>query len=106
MNPLSDLESATQSGEALIQLANGDKASFTSCLSGYRPIVKGRRVTWAKQANKDISYSNFRKYLRTVFVYAGSHSLSRELQVRKDASHMQIGDVFIKGDFPAMRLSF
>ena len=79
---------------------SGDKASFTSWLSGYRPIVKGNRVTWAKQANKDISYSNFRKYLRTVFVYAGSHSLSRELQVRKDASHMQIGDVFIKGGFP------
>ena len=85
---------------------NGDKVSFTRWVSGYRPIVKGRRVTWAKQANKDISYSNFRQYLRTVFVYVGSHSLSRELKVRKGASYMQIGDVFIKGDFPAMLLSF
>ena len=85
---------------------NEDKVSFTRWVSGYRPIVKGRRVTWAKQANKDISYSNFRQYLRTVFVYVGSHSLSRELKVRKGASYMQIGDVFIKDDFPAMLLSF
>ena len=42
---------------------SGDKASFTSWLSGYRPIVKGNRVTWAKQANKDTSYSNFRNTL-------------------------------------------
>ncbi len=44
--------------------------------------------------------SMLRRAPSVVGVYAGSHSLSRELQVRKDASHMQIGDVFIKGGFP------
>ena len=67
--------------------------------------MKGMRGYRTKQANKDISYSNFRQYPRTVFVYVGSHSLSRELKVRKGASDMQIGDVFIKDDFPAMLLS-
>ena len=67
--------------------------------------MKGMRDYRTKQANKDISYSNFRQYPRTVFVYVGSHSLSRELKVRKGASYMQIGDVFIKDDFPAMLLS-
>ena len=47
------------------------------------------KVTWAKQANKDTFYSNFRKYLRTVFIYAGSHSLGQELKVGQqgDESH-------------------
>ena len=67
--------------------------------------MKGMRDYRTKQANKDISYSNFRQYPRTVFVYVGSHSLSRELKVRKGASYMQIGDVFIKDNFPAMLLS-
>lgn len=79
---------------------NGDKASFPRWISGFRPIVTGNRVSWARRATKDASYSSFRKYLRTVFIYAGSQSLSQELQDREDVSDIQIGDVFIQGGFP------
>ena len=35
-----------------------------------------------------------------MFAYLGSHSLSRKLKIRKGASYIQIGNVFIKGEFP------
>jgi hypothetical protein len=79
---------------------SGHRASFKMWASGYRPVVKGRNVRWVKKADPDSSYRNFRRYLKTVFTYAGSYSLNRELKPRNDVSNMRIGDVFIKGGFP------
>jgi hypothetical protein len=63
-------------------------------------VVKGNNVKWVKKKSKDYSYGNFRRYLRTVFMYAGTYSLSKELKRRIRAKDMRIGDVFIKGGFP------
>jgi hypothetical protein len=79
---------------------SGDSASFTQWIAGYRPIVKGNTVKWHKSQNPDSSYANFRKYLNTVFMYAGTYSLERELQGVQDVRDMKIGDIFIKGGFP------
>lgn len=79
---------------------NGDKASFIGWISGLRPIVTDNKVTWVRRAARDASYSSFREYLRTVFTYAGTQSLSQELKDRKDINNIQIGDVFIQGGFP------
>jgi len=79
---------------------SGDEAAFGQWAAGYRPVVSGNNVSWAKRAGTDSSYPNFRKYLTTVFIYAGSHSLSRELKTRPDPAALQAGDVFIQGGFP------
>jgi len=79
---------------------SGHIASFTKWADGFRPIVRGNSVSWVKKAVADSSYGNFRKYLDSVFTYAGSYSLSKELKPVSDISHMMIGDVFIKGGFP------
>jgi hypothetical protein len=79
---------------------NGDTASFKKWIAGYRPVVKGNTVQWRKSQTPDSSYTNFRKYLNIVFTYAGSYSLSKELQTVQDVHDMRIGDVFIKGGFP------
>ena len=79
---------------------SGDEASFTRWAAGYRAIVRGNKVRWAKTAESDSSYENFRKYLITVFVYAGTLSLSKELVARKSVQDMTIGDVFIRGGSP------
>ena len=47
----------------------------------------------------DYSYKTFRNYLDMVFMYAGTASLSRELQAVSYTS-LQPGDVFIKGGSP------
>lgn len=79
---------------------SGDEASFMRWVSGYRPMVNGNKVQWVKSAGEDSSYKNFRRYLTTVFVYAGTYSLSRELTSRKDINEMEIGDIFIEPGFP------
>jgi len=79
---------------------SGDEASFTKWASGYRPKVNGNQVQWVKRAGQDSSYRNFRRYLTTVFVYAGTYSLSRELKSRKDIHEMEIGDIFIEPGVP------
>ncbi|MBN1255566.1 MAG: DUF4846 domain-containing protein [Deltaproteobacteria bacterium] len=79
---------------------SGDEASFTKWAAGYRPIVNGNKVQWVKRAGQDSSYSNFRSYLTTVFIYAGTYSLNRELTSRKDIHEMEIGDIIIEPGFP------
>jgi hypothetical protein len=41
----------------------------------------------------------FQRYMTTVFAYAGTYSLEREM-LKAPVSDMRIGDVFIKGGFP------
>jgi hypothetical protein len=79
---------------------SGDKASFTQWAAGYRPEVNGNKVQWVKKSDQDSSYMNFRRYLTTVSVYAGTYSLNKELKPRRNSHEMQIGDVFIAGGFP------
>jgi len=79
---------------------SGHKAEFSQWIKGYRPIVLGNRVKWVKTAKTDFSYNNLRAYLDTVFRYAGSFSLSREMKPIHDLALISIGDVFIQGGFP------
>jgi len=79
---------------------SGDRADFTRWAEGYRAVVQGSRVTWTKSAPADSSYRSFRKYLDTVFTYAGTVSLDRELKKVDDVRRMKIGDVFIKAGTP------
>lgn len=79
---------------------SGDRAAWNRWSLGWRPRVSGNEVRWKKTAEIDSSYRSFRKYLNTVFSYAGSYSLSRELVRVPDADSLRIGDVFIQGGFP------
>ncbi len=79
---------------------SGDRARYSDWISGYRPIVEGNVVTWRRISRVDSSYENYQDYLTTVFMYAGSYSLSRELEKVRDADQIVAGDCFIKGGFP------
>jgi len=79
---------------------SGDQASFREWIDGYRPKIDGNEVTWEQSAPADSAYGSFRKYLTTVFNYAGSYSLAKELTPVIDPDSMQIGDIFIQGGFP------
>lgn len=78
---------------------SGDRADFTKWAQGYRPIVRGSKVRWAKTARSDSSHRSLRSYLTRVYAYAGTLSLSREMK-RVDIAQMQIGDIFIQGGSP------
>jgi hypothetical protein len=79
---------------------SGDTCAFDRWAAGYRPKVHGNDVRWAKDAVPDSGYKSFRLYLNTVFNYAGSYSLEKELTAVADIDRPQIGDVFIQGGFP------
>lgn len=79
---------------------SGDRINFTNWAQGYRPIIKEDALIWLQSGNKGTAYKNFRDYLTEIFMYAGSASLSEEMQPVQDTREMQIGNVFIQGGFP------
>jgi hypothetical protein len=79
---------------------SGNTIGFKKWSEGDRTVVKGNNVTWANSSVKGDSYDIFRDYLNTVFNYAGTSSLSKELKPVTDLKNIQIGDVFIVGGFP------
>jgi len=86
--------------DIVFNFTSGDPARFRDWARGFRPRVSGNRVSWVRSAGIDHGYRNFRNYLNTVFMYAGSHSLQNELKPVGDIEKMRVGDVFIQGGFP------
>ncbi len=78
---------------------NGFRVDYSKWRAGYRIAVKGNKTSWVKTAKPSYSYETYWKYLETVFMYAGTASLEKELKTVK-ISDVQIGDIFIKGGFP------
>jgi hypothetical protein len=93
------LYSRQQFDQIRFNFTSGDTAKFTDWIDGRRPRVNNNQVKWIQTDQTGSEYSLFRQYLKTVFMYAGSYSLSRELEAR-DIEHIEIGDVFIQGGFP------
>jgi len=79
---------------------SGDTARYSDWRNGSRPRVAGNKVTWIDQARPDSSYQSFREYLDTVFMYAGSYSLARDLKVIDNPELVRPGDLFILPGFP------
>ncbi len=86
--------------EIEFRFTSGHNAPFRKWIAGYRPVVKGPRVTWEHTASRDSSLSQYRDYLRTLFTYCGSYSLERDLERIDDLADLKIGDLFIQGGFP------
>jgi len=82
------------------KITNGDVVTFRKWISGYRPIVSGNTVTWHMQVEPDSSYENLKKYLKFIFIYAGTYSLNQQLRKVGDINEMVIGDIFIQAGFP------
>ncbi|UCC44042.1 MAG: DUF4846 domain-containing protein [Candidatus Zixiibacteriota bacterium] len=94
------LRSADCGDEIHFNFTSGDSAFWKDWRQGSRPLVKRNSVIWRKAAAPDTSYDSFQSYLDTVFMYAGSMSLSRELVTVMNPAKPEIGDVFILGGFP------
>lgn len=76
----------------------GGRVSYTRFARGERPSENGKR--WSASGKADQSYAGFRRYMTSVFSYAGTYSLERELKPTADGASPEIGDVVIKGGFP------
>ncbi|MCM1186533.1 MAG: DUF4846 domain-containing protein [Lachnoclostridium sp.] len=78
---------------------NGFLAKYSRWRDGGRIVVRGKSASWKQSASYDDSYQCFQRYLRTVFVYAGTISMESESR-EISPSELQAGDVFLKGGSP------
>jgi hypothetical protein len=75
---------------------SGFRCDFIHYADGYR--YDNER--WVLKGHKDYSYANFMRYMTLVFNYAGTLSLTKELEPVKNADSLKTGDVFIYGGSP------
>lgn len=80
-------------------LTNGFRVDYSKWIQGNRVVVDGNKTYWEKKTQNSSTYESFRKYMDFVFTYAGTLSLSKELQA-VNLEEMQIGDIFIQGGSP------
>ncbi len=79
---------------------SGHKVAFSDWSQGRKPSVRGNSVSFSSASgSRDNSYNNFKNYMNSIFNYAGTASLSKEMN-RIHIDNIQIGDVFIQGGFP------
>lgn len=85
--------------EIHFNFSNGFRADYKEWRKGKRIKVDGNTVSYYQSNNESTSYGSFLDYLQTVYAYAGTYSLEKEL-VKVNIEDIQPGDVFIKGGFP------
>lgn len=81
------------------KFTSGHYCSWKKYAEGYRPKIKGNKVTFHKTSSVNTSKENFYKYLNLIYMYSGTLSLYNELESIK-AKDLQIGDMLIKGGSP------
>lgn len=94
------LQSAGRAKDIAFTFTSGDTARYSDWVNGIRPVVRDNSVSWQRAHPPDSSDSTYQQYLQTVFTYAGSYSLSRELPKVDSIRNVQPGDCFIEGGFP------
>lgn len=91
---------AGEKDKIAFRFTSGDVARYSDWRRGLRPCVKGGKVAWSKQARPDDSNASLRAYLDTVFTFAGTLLLAKELVAVADPADIQPGDVFIDPGSP------
>jgi hypothetical protein len=93
------LYSTKQFDKISFNFTNGFKASYIKWREGYKINVAGNKVNWVKTSKPDTTYAGFNNYLKMVYNYCGSLSLSKQLK-QKSFLNLEIGDVLLIGGSP------
>jgi len=78
-------------------LTNGFKMKYSEWKQGKR--LNAACNGWNTGGTASETHDDFMKYMKIIFNYAGTLSLSKELQ-NKNIKNLEAGDVFIKGGSP------
>jgi len=81
------------------KFTSGHYCSWKKYAAGFRPKIKGNKVSFHKTATSNHSKENFYKYLNLIYTYAGTASLHAELSKVK-IKDLQIGDMLVQPGFP------
>lgn len=85
--------------EIHFNFTNGFRVDYSEWMKGKRIHVSGNTVKWVQKTQASNTYQDFWEYMECIFMYAGTLSLSKELNPIP-LEEMQIGDVIIKGGSP------
>lgn len=77
------------------EFTSGHYCSWQKYAEGYRPKVKGSKVSFHKTAGKDLSKANFYRYLNLIYTYSGTLSLYNELPKITSLKDLQVGDMLV-----------
>lgn len=80
-------------------LTNGFYMEYTKWRDGNRLKVDGNQVEWVKTDSYNDTYASFQLYLKYVFIYAGTLSLSQECR-EITLNELKPGDMFLYGGSP------
>jgi hypothetical protein len=79
---------------------DGTTMDYRSWRNGYRFVLNKSRLLKVKTAHASDTRKSFDQYLETVFSYAGTLSLSKELKKVKVLADIKPGDMFVEGGSP------
>lgn len=77
------------------EFTSGHYCSWKKYAEGFRPKIKGNKVSFHKTASKNSSKENFYKYLNLIYMYSGTLSLYNELPKVTSKNKLQIGDMLV-----------
>lgn len=94
------LYSEKQYAKIVFLATDGTEMDYTSWRKGYRFVLRGQRLQKAKSAGISDNRAAFDDYLQTVFSYAGTLSLCKQLKPVPHPGDIRPGDVFVQGGSP------
>lgn len=80
-------------------LTNGFVMAYSEFRKGKRLKVDGNKTYWIQTTKISDTYDAFMSYMTTIFTYAGTLSLSKQLK-STEKTNAQIGNLFLKGGSP------
>ena len=80
------------------EFTSGHYCSWKKYAEGFRPKVKGNKVSFHKTAIPNASKTNFYKYLNLIYMYSGTLSLYNELP--KIKTNFEVGDMLVNPGTP------
>ncbi len=85
-----------------IKFKDGDGFSmdFGKWAKGNKIVFSQNKLSWQANNTCNSSRESFMKYLNSVFAFAGTATLAKELRPLSNVNDLDIGDVFIKGGSP------
>ncbi len=86
-------------GKIEFTITNGMRIPFSRFAEGSRVLVSGSKAEWKDGFTKGTSRKVFDEYLKFIYMYAGTYSLSKEAK-SKSIERIQVGDFFIQGGSP------
>jgi hypothetical protein len=92
--------SSGQFSRIAFHATDGTLMDYVSYTKGYRFVAKGNQLQKQLIAKPGDSPALFHAYLESLFSYAGTLSLSRELSPVTDSRSLKPGDIFIHGGSP------